>query len=147
MRDLPWKICQYFFIEDCPYQFDISKAILIPQMLGPSELERIRNLCENCEKCKDEKRTSLRIKKPIRVALGNLDMKKSVQGTIVDISSNGALIKLDGWFDVKIGEILQLKIYSYTQDKQAQVSAGDRPCVVRRLAKEKRHLAVMFTST
>jgi hypothetical protein len=144
MQDLPWKICQYFFTQECPYQSEISKAILIPQMLGPTDIEHIRNLCENCEKCGDEKRTSLRIKKPLRVAVVDPAMKKSVRGTLVDISSTGALVKLDAWLDVKIGETLELKIYSYTQDKQAQVSLGDRDCVVKRLAKEDRHLAVMF---
>jgi hypothetical protein len=146
MQDLPWKICQYFFTEECPYQFEISKAILIPQMLGPSEIEHIKNLCENCEKCRDEKRTNLRIKKPLRVALVNPAVKKSVQGTVLDISSTGALIKLDIWLDVKIGETLELKIYSYSQDKQAEVSVGDRRCIVKRLAKNPRHLALMFMS-
>lgn len=146
MQDLPWKICQYFFTEECPYQFEISKAILIPQMLGPTEIERIRNLCENCEKCRDEKRTSLRIKQPLRVAAVSPAMKKSVQGTVLDISSTGALIKLDIWLDVKIGEILELKIYSYAQEGQFQVRVRNWRCVVKRLAEENRHLAVMFMS-
>jgi len=147
MHDLPWEICQYFFTEECPYQFEISQAILIPQLLGPAEIERIRDLCENCEKCGDEQRTSLRIKKPLRVAVLHPQMQESVQGTLVDISSTGALIELDNWIDVKIGEPLELKIYSSARDRQAQVSIEDRRCEVKRLAKENRHLAVMFTPT
>ena len=146
MQDLPWKICQYFFTQECPYQSEISKAILIPQMLGTPEIEYIKNLCENCEKCGDEKRTNLRIKKPLRVAVVDPAVRKSVQGTVLDISSTGALIKLDIWLDVKIGETLELKIYSYAQDKQAEVSLRDRRCVVKRLVEKDPHLAVMFMS-
>jgi hypothetical protein len=144
MHDLPWEICQYFFTEECPYQLEISQAILIPQLVEPAEIERIKELCENCDKCGDEQRTSLRIKKPLRVAVVHPQLQQSVQGTLVDISSTGALIELDYWLDVKIGESLEVKIYSSAQEREAQVSIEDRRCEVKRLVKENRRLAVMF---
>lgn len=146
MQDLTWKICQYFFSEECPYQSEISKAILIPQMLGPAEMEQIKKLCENCEKCRNEKRTSLRIKKPLRVAVAKHDMTESTQGTIVDISSTGALIKLDEWLELTMGEMLEVKIYFDAEDFQTQVSVENQRCVIKRLAKESNQLAIMFTN-
>jgi hypothetical protein len=66
---------------------------------------------------------------------------------LVAISSTGALIELDGWLEVEIGDTLELQIYSHGQDKQVQVSPADQRCVVKKLAREDRHVAVMFTST
>ena len=145
MADSPHRICHYFFTEECPYQLAITKAILIPQLLDQRELERTAKLCETCEKCRGERRTSLRTKRALKVTLNNGDIG-GIEGTIVDISSTGALIGLEDPFDLRVGEKVKVNIYSESSGKKTKQALINQRCVIRRIQEQDQQVAVMFLS-
>ena len=143
MDGWPEKICHYFYIEECPHQFVVARSILIPQLLGRAELERTRKVCQACEKCVDEKRTSRRIKRPLRVTVDN-DTIKNIDGTIRNISSTGALIDLHDCPDFKVGELVDVEIYYDVLPGQTKKVLRNQGCVIIRIAEQGDQLAVMF---
>ena len=145
MADSSHRTCHYFFTEECPYQFAVSKAILIPQLLDQRELEKTAKLCETCEKCRDERRTSLRTKRALKVALNNRDIGR-IEGTIVDVSSTGALIALEDPFDLRVGETVKVSIYSESSGKKTKQALLNQRCVIRRIQEQDQQVAVMFLS-
>ena len=143
MDDWPEKICQYFHSEECPHQFIIARSILIPQLLGRAELERTRKVCQGCEKCRGERRTSRRIMRPLRATVDNGTIK-NVKGTISDISSNGALIRLNDRLNFRVGEFIDLRIYGDVQFGTTKQVLSNQRCVIKRIAEQGHQLAVMF---
>ena len=143
MDDSPQTICHYFYSEECPHQFTIARSILIPQLLGRAELERTRKVCQTCEKCVNEKRTSRRIKRPFRVTVDN-DRIKNIEGTIEDISSTGALIKLNACPGFKVEGLVDVKIYYDVLPGQTEQVLRNQGCVITRIAEPGHQLAVMF---
>ena len=141
----PWQNCQYFYTDDCPNLAAVSKVMLIPQLLDLSEIKKIKELCENCERCRSEKRSSRRINRPLRVSVVSRESRKNAQGSIVNLSSTGALVELDTWIDFKTCE--RVKIQSYSDDSVSsynQKDPDDGEGTVKRLSKDKRQIAVMF---
>ena len=145
MADQPWKTCQYFFTEKCPNLSFISKAILIPQFLDPYETEILESTCVNCETCQDEKRGSLRIGRPLKVFIESQDLKRTAQGSVLNVSSTGALVELDNWLDFRVCEKIMMQIY--TGDHVAdhmQADVDKRQSIVKRIIEDKRQIGVMF---
>jgi len=70
---------------------------------------------------------------------------KGIQGAVVDISSTGALIDLEDWADFRVGQTLEIKIFSDEQDNREDITVDNQSCVIRRLEKKSHRLAVMFT--
>jgi len=145
MADQPWKICQYLSTNECPHLSLISKAVLIPQFLDPSETKKLERLCAECETCRDEKRSSLRIRRPLRVLLASLESKKNTQGAVLNVSSTGALVELDNWLDFSVCERISTQIYSTDQVAgYGQDHLDERQCIVKRIIKDKRQIGLMF---
>jgi len=118
---------------------------LIPQFLDPYETELLESTCANCEICQDEKRGSLRITRPLKVFIESQDLKRTAQGSVVNVSSTGALVELDSWLDFRVGEKIMMQIY--TGDHVAdhmQAHVGKRQSIVKRIREDKRQIGVMF---
>jgi len=123
----------------------MDKAYLIPQLLKPSQLKAAIDTCDQCEYYHEEKRKYRRVKRSFNVVVSNKEPRKNTQGTIVDVSINGALIKLDNWTNFNKDETVNLQFY--TNDKFVD---KEKPNVInvcgriKRVTKKKRELAIMF---
>ncbi|UCE81639.1 MAG: PilZ domain-containing protein [Deltaproteobacteria bacterium] len=148
MKEPAWEKCQYYSSGHCPKNQAIDKAYLIPQLLEPSEIETAKKICEQCEKCHDEKRKYQRITRPLRVVVTNKEPKKNIEGTIVDVSINGALVKLDDWVNFTPDEMVDLQLYSGDKvSDPVETNVIKLSGRIKRLTKEKQELAIMFTKT
>jgi c-di-GMP-binding flagellar brake protein YcgR len=118
---------------------------LIPQLLDPTQIIDAKRLCEKCVKIFVEKRKDVRIKRPLRVVITKRDQEESFHGTILDVSSGGALVKLENLPNFHMDEILRLKIYSYNgvSDK-SDTDAISVDGAVKRLAENKNEIAIVF---
>ena len=112
MKEPVWERCHYFCSGQCPEQPTIDKAYLIPQLLEPSQLKAATDTCNQCEYYHEEKRKYRRVTRSFKVVVSNKKPKKSTQGTIVDVSINGALIKLDNWTHYNKDETVNLQLYA-----------------------------------
>lgn len=145
MKELPWEVCQYFFSDNCPNHLAVSRVLLIPQFLDQSEIRAIRQQCESCEKCSNQRRTNLRINRPFKVAITIPESNKSIRGTMVNVSATGALIELEDWSEFGMEEIVELQIESYVEvSGQLEESMFNQCCIVKRIENEKHRIAVMF---
>ena len=104
-----------------------------------------KRLCEKCVQIFVEKRKAVRAKRPLRVVITRRDQEESFHGTILDVSSGGALVKLENLPNFHMDEILRLKIYSYNgvSDK-SDTDAISVDSVVKRLAENKNEIAIVF---
>jgi hypothetical protein len=145
MKNAAWEKCHYFGSGRCPEQSTIDKVYLIPQLLELSEIEAATEICKQCEHYHEEKRKYRRVSRPFRVLISNKDPNKSIEGTIVDVSINGALIKLDNWlsFDKDETVNLQLRINDKVENKVKSdiINLCGR---VQRITREKQELAIVF---
>ena len=145
MKELAWEECQYYSSGHCPQHQAIDKAYLIPQLLEPSQMKDAREICAACEKYLHEKRKYRRIKRPLKVVVTNKELKKRIEGTIVDASINGALVKLNKWINFNKDEIVKLQLY--TEDKNQNKAKADIINIygtIKRLVKEKQELVIIF---
>ena len=145
MKNAAWENCDYFSSGRCPEQTTIDKVYLIPQLLELSEIEAATATCEQCEHYHEEKRKYRRVSRPFRVVVSNKEPNKSIEGTIIDVSINGALIKLDNWprFDKDETVNVQLQTSDKVKDtvKYKTINLCGR---VQRITREKQELAIVF---
>ena len=145
MKEPTWEKCHFFSNRRCPQHATIDKAYLIPQLLPPSDLKAAIDTCDQCEIYHKEKRKYRRIPRPFRVVVSNKKPKRNIEGTIVDVSVKGALIKLDNWIHFNKEQMIDLKLY-YNR----AISGKERSNVVnvsgkiKRVAKKKQELAIVF---
>jgi hypothetical protein len=137
--------CQYFSNGQCPYKSTIERALLIPQLLDVAQIIAAKSLCKKCGQILVERRRALRVQRPLRVVITRQDQEESFHGTILDVSSGGALVKLENSPNFQTDEILLLKIYSYsgvsvTSDNDAISVDG----AVKRLADNKNEIGIVF---
>lgn len=145
MEKPAWEKCQSYSSGRCPQHQIIDRAYLIPQLLDSSQLQDAKKICTDCGKYLDEKRKHQRIKRPFEVVITNQEPKKRIKGTIVDVSINGALIRLDQWIDFDKDEIIKLQLYTKdnnVDNKKAKIIYLYG--IIKRLAKEKQQLAIIF---
>ena len=145
MEQPTYEKCQYLSIEQCPHRSSIERAILIPQLLDPTEITDAKRLCEKCRQVLVEKRNDIRVKRPLRAIITRRDQEETLHGTILNVSSGGALVKLEDLPNFHVDEICLLKIYSYDSfsgksDTDAMSVAG----IVKRLAENKNEIAIVF---
>jgi len=140
-----WEKCHYYYTRRCPEHESIDKAYLIPQLLEPSAIKAANDTCDRCEIYNQEKRKYRRIARPLRVVVSNKKPKRQIQGTVVDVSIKGVLIKLDNWVHFNNEEMINLKLYysKVTSDKE-EINIVKVSGQIKRVAKEKRELAVVF---
>jgi c-di-GMP-binding flagellar brake protein YcgR len=102
-------------------------------------------LCEKCGQILVERRKAMRVQRPLRVVIARRDQEESFHGTILDVSSGGALVKLENLPNFHMDEILRLKIYSYSgvSDK-SDTDAISVDGAVKRLAENKNEIAIVF---
>ena len=145
MKEPAWEKCQYYSSGHCPKNQAIDKVYLIPQLLDPSEIEAARRICEHCEKCHDEKRKYQRIIRPFRVVVTNKEPKKNVEGTIIDVSINGALVRVDDWVNFAKDEMVDLQLYSTDKvSDPVKTNVIKLTGRIKRLTRDKQELAIMF---
>ncbi len=145
MQEPVWERCHYFCSGLCPEQPTIDKAYLIPQLLQPSQLKAATDTCNQCEYYHEEKRKYRRVTRSFKVVVSNKKPKKSTKGTIVDVSINGALIKLDNWTHYKQDETVNLQLYAndIVKDKE-KTNVINVSGLIKRVTKEKQELAIVF---
>ena len=145
MKKPTWEKCHYYYTRRCPEHETIDKAYLIPQLLEPSAIKAANDTCDQCEIYHQEKRKYRRIARPFRVVVSNKKPKRQIQGTVVDVSIKGVLIKLDNWVHFNKEEMINLKLYysKVTSDKE-EINIVKVSGQIKRVAKEKRELAVVF---
>ena len=145
MEQPAYETCEYLISGQCPYKSTIERAFLIPQLLDPTQITDAKRLCEKCRQILVEKRKDLRVKRPLRVVITKRDQEESFHGIILDVSSGGALVKLENLPNFHMDEILRLKIYSYNgvSDK-SDIDAISVDGVVKRLAENKNEIAIVF---
>jgi hypothetical protein len=123
----------------------MDKAYLIPQLLKPSQLKAAADTCDQCEYCREEKRKYRRVTRPFKVVVSNKKPRKNTQGIIIDVSKDGALIKLDNWTNFNKDETVNLQFYTndmvVDKEKPNVINVCGR---IKRVTKEKRELAIMF---
>ncbi len=123
----------------------MDKAYLIPQLLKPSQLKAAADTCDKCGYYHEEKRKYRRVTRSFKVLVSNKEPRKNTQGTIVDVSINGALIKLDNWINVNKNETVNLQLYADDIVKNEEKTNVINVCGrIKRATKEKRELAIMF---
>ena len=145
MKEPVWERCHYYCSGQCPEQSTMDKAYLIPQLLKPSQLKAATDTCNQCEYYHEEKRKYRRVTRSFKVLVSNKEPRKNTQGTIVDVSINGALIKLDNWINVNKNETVNLQLYADDLVKDEEKTNVINVCGrIKRATKEKRELAIMF---
>lgn len=145
MEQPTYEKCQYLSIGQCPYKSSIERALLIPQLLDPAQIADAKRLCEKCGEIFVEKRKTIRVQRPLRVVITRREQDESFHGAILDISSGGALVKLENVPNFHMDEELQLKIYSYRggSDK-SNTYAMAFDAAVKRLAENTNQIAIVF---
>jgi hypothetical protein len=145
MKEPVWERCHYYCSGQCPEQSTIDKAYLIPQVLKPSQIIAATDTCDQCEYYHEEKRKYRRVTRCFKVVVSNKEPKKNTQGTVVDVSTNGALIKLDNWINFNKDETVNVQLYAndiVVDEKRTNViNLCGR---IKRVTKEKHELAIMF---
>ena len=145
MKEPVWERCHYYCSGQCPEQSTMDKAYLIPQLLKSSQLKAAADTCDQCEYYREEKRKYRRVTRPFKVVVSNKKPRKNTQGIIVDVSKDGALIKLDNWTNFNKDETVNLQFYTNDMDvdkeKPNVINVSGR---IKRVTKEKRELAIMF---
>ena len=145
MKEPVWERCHYYCSRQCPEQSAMDKAYLIPQLLKPSQLKAATDTCNQCEYYHEEKRKYRRVTRSFKVVVSNREPRKNTKGTIVDVSTNGALIKLDNWANFNKNETVNLQLYAddmvVDKERTNVINVCGR---IKRVTKEKHELAIMF---
>ena len=145
MKKPAWEKCHYYKSGQCPEHTTIDKVYLIPQLLSLSEIEGATKTCEQCHHYRSEKRKYRRVTRPFRVVVSNKKPKKSITGTVVDVSAKGALVKLDNWVNFDKDEKVNLELcYNAPSIKEELINVINLIGQVKRVAKEKQELAIAF---
>jgi len=145
MEQPTYEKCQYLGKGQCPYRLTIERALLIPQLLDPTQVIDAERLCEKCGQIFVEKRKHVRVQRPLRVIITRQDQEESFHGTILDVSSGGTLVKLESLPNFHMDEILRLKIYSYSGvSHKSDNDAIEVEGAVRRLADNENEIAIVF---
>ena len=145
MKEPVWERCHYYCSGQCPEQSTMDKAYLIPHLLKPSQLKAATDTCNQCEYYHEEKRKYRRVTRSFKVVVSNKEPRKNTQGTIVDVSINGALVKLDNWINFNKDETVNVQLYAndivVDEKKTNVINLCGR---IKRVTKEKHELAIMF---
>ena len=145
MVQLTYEKCQYLSIGQCPYRSSIERALLIPQLLDPTEITDAKRLCEKCRQILIEKRKDVRVNRPLRAIITRRDQEESLHGTILDVSSGGALVELEDLPNFHVNEICRVEIYSYDSfSDKSDTDAISVDGIIKRLTANKNEIAIVF---
>ena len=149
MEEGYWAKCQYYAAGNCPDELMIllDRAYLISHLLDASEIEAAKKVCKDCKK--QERRNSYRINKPLAVVLTNQQPNTRVEGTVINASASGALVKLKEWIDFANGEAIEVVFTSTDNNNSGQSSSivMRESGVIKRHLKKRSQVAIMFLSS
>jgi hypothetical protein len=145
MEHPTYKKCHYFSSGQCPYKLTIERALLIPQLLDSTQIIDAKRLCEKCRQIFVERRKAIRVQRPLRVIITRPHQEESFHGTILDVSSGGALVKLENLPNFHMDEIFSLKIYSHSLiPNKLDNDAISVDGAIKRLDKNTNEIAIVF---
>ena len=145
MEQPAYEKCQYLSSGQCPYKLTIERALLIPQLLNPTEIIDAKRLCEKCGQIFVERRKAIRVQRPLRIVITRRDQEESFHGTILDVSSGGVLVRLENLPNFHMDEIFRLRIYSYSSvSDKSDTDAISVDGAVKRLTESKNEIAFVF---
>jgi len=145
MDDAYWEKCPYYAEDKCPQSSLINRAYLIPHLLGPSDIDEAKRVCEMCGLYLEERRKYRRLKKRFHVVVVSAKSDVRLTGEIVNVSGVGALIELEGRSSFTVNQKVDLEIYSHGMPAKE----GDAVDVkvsgeIKRVDDRDKNLAVMF---
>jgi len=146
MKEPAWEKCHHYSSGRCPQRTTMDKVHLIPQLLNISDIEAATETCGQCEHYQREKRKYRRVARPFRAVISNKEPKKRITGTVVDVSVKGALVKLDNWINFDENEKVNIELcQNETKINKDNINVINMSGHVKRVAKEKHELAIVFT--
>ena len=86
------KSCKLFEKQKCPYQREMERAYLIPQLLDSAKLREYESLCLPCLKGEQQRRKSHRVPVSFLVSCQHID-RASVGAKAYNLSAEGIAIK------------------------------------------------------
>ena len=125
MKGHPWQKCQYYPDGCCPNRTLIDKAYLIPQLLTRSELAAIRAKCATCELCHGNRRKNRRVARQLDVAIFDEGSSREVRGATLNLSKQGALIKVGDETGFQLNQKVRLRLFDkdgYCESRRAIIT-------------------------
>ena len=125
MKGHPWQKCQYYPDGCCPNRTLIDKAYLIPQLLTRSELAVIRAKCATCELCHGNRRKNRRVARQLDVAIFDEGSSREVRGATLNLSKQGALIKVGDETGFQLNQKVRLRLFDkdgYCESRRAIIT-------------------------
>jgi hypothetical protein len=84
--------CKLFRKQKCPYQKEIERVYLIPQLLDPAQLREYENICLPCSEGKEQRRKSQRLPVSFLVYCQQAE-QASIVGKAYNLSTDGVALK------------------------------------------------------
>lgn len=100
------QFCKLFRKEECPYQREMERAYLIPQLLDSAQLREYESLCLPCLKGEQQRRKSHRVPVSFLLSCQHID-RASIGARAYNLSAEGIAIKTK--YPVSKNEILGMK--------------------------------------
>jgi hypothetical protein len=149
MEEGYWAKCQYYAAGNCPDELMIllDRAYLISHLLDSSEIEAAKKVCRDCKK--QERRNSYRINKPLAVVLSNQQPNTRVEGSVINASASGALVKLEKCINFANSQVVELVFTSSDNNNsgQASTTVTRESGVIKRCLKKRSQVAIMFLTS
>ena len=86
------KCCKLFEKQKCPYQREMERAYLIPQLLDSAQLRKYENLCLRCPEGKQQRRKSRRLAVSLLVQYQQTDLTR-IGAEAYNLSTEGIALK------------------------------------------------------
>ena len=86
------RYCKLFEEQKCPYQREMERAYLIPQLLDSAQLRKYENLCLRCPEGKQQRRKSRRLAVSLLVQCQQTDLTR-IRAEAYNLSTEGIAIR------------------------------------------------------
>lgn len=113
------KNCKLFEKQKCPYQREMERAYLIPQLLYSAQLQRYKNLCLLCPEGKQQRRKSRRLAVSLVVHCQQTDLTK-IEAEAYNLSTEGIAIKTN--YPVSKNEKLVMELFVPNRSNSLRVA-------------------------
>jgi len=100
------QFCKLFRKEECPYQREMERAYLIPQLLDSAQIREYESLCLSCLKGEHQRRKNHRVPVSFLVSCQSID-RASIGAKAYNLSAEGIAIKTK--YSVSRNEILGME--------------------------------------
>ena len=102
------RYCKLFEEQKCPYQREMERAYLIPQLLDSAQLREYENLCSSCPEGKQQRRKSRRLAVSLLVQCQQTDLTR-IRAEAYNLSTEGIAIRTN--FPVSKNEKLVMELF------------------------------------